>query len=174
MVRQRRRVLQICKTGKVPDTSACSSTTSRLQCVRSPTTDRGVSTGIRTTAPVADADWKPYRMEISEGTKVVDGERRKLPRPVQVIADCSKPAIRVACCPSGPSTQGMHTGFEPIQLLHSFKGDELSAEDSCFNVTFDRCGILSVSPGRFPYARPTIAAAGRPHQTSSSKDTTVN
>ena len=113
-------------------------------------------------------------MKISEGTKVIDDERRKPPRLVQVIADCSKPAIIVACCPSGPSPQGVHTGFEPIQLLHSFKGNELSAEDSCFSAAFDRCGILLASRGRFPYSRLTIAADGMPHQASSSKDSTVN
>ena len=61
-----------------------------LQCVRSPTTDGGASARIRTTAPVADADCAFYQKKSFEGTKVVDGERRKPPRRVEVSSDRSK------------------------------------------------------------------------------------
>ena len=59
---------------------------SRFQCVRSPATDGGVSTRIRTTATVADADFTFYQKKRFEGAKVVDGEHRKPYHRVEVSA----------------------------------------------------------------------------------------
>ena len=82
--------------------------------------------------------------------------------------------IQVACSPSGPTIQRVLTESEPSQRLRSYESNNPSTEDSCFDAAFDRCGILSASPGRFPRSRLVIAATGRRRQAFSLEDTAVS
>ena len=61
-----------------------------FQCVRSPASIGDGSTGIRTTEPVADAEWMSFHEGSLHGTDAADGERRRPPLRVEASADCAK------------------------------------------------------------------------------------